>query len=286
MTVCIAALCDSDRVFGATDRMLTTGDRQYETNQAKCRALTTSVAVMIAGDISIQNRILEETKSQIELLGIPSEKLCSVKYIADMYASVYRDLHFGLAERHILYPLGLSKDSWISQQQQLSPILVDELKSRLYAFSGPDIQALVIGVDDTGGHIYEINRGDVSCKDYPGFACIGSGWYHASSEFAFASHSRFATLAQTLLRVYMAKKKAEFAPGIGPYTDMFFIEPDAQHLPPCAMLDVNRTVINDIDKMYKGLEKKRTTSLNKAYEDANKYVGDLLAKTQLPVPEG
>src|ERR1700676_754312 len=59
VTVCVAAMYDSMGIIGASDRMLTAGDVQFEPQQSKIRAITTSIVVMIAGHSPMQEEILQ-----------------------------------------------------------------------------------------------------------------------------------------------------------------------------------------------------------------------------------
>lgn len=60
MTVCVAAMCDTNVIIGASDRMLTAGDIQFEPQQPKIIPLSNSVVVMIAGDSSLQAQIMQK----------------------------------------------------------------------------------------------------------------------------------------------------------------------------------------------------------------------------------
>lgn len=55
MTVCVAAISQSSTgtglmITGASDRMLTAGDIEFEPEQSKIQPLTNSIALMLAGD--------------------------------------------------------------------------------------------------------------------------------------------------------------------------------------------------------------------------------------------
>jgi hypothetical protein len=81
------------------------------------------------------------------------------------------------------------------------------------------------GVDTKGQHIYVVHDNDIGCYDKIGFACIGSGSRHANSQFMLQGHTPASSLAETMLLGYLAKKRSEVAPGVGPDTDIFFFGP-------------------------------------------------------------
>jgi hypothetical protein len=70
MTVCVAAICkslvsDLPTILGASDRMLTAGDIQFEPQQSKIVALTTSIAIMIAGDSAMQAEVMQNVNADV-----------------------------------------------------------------------------------------------------------------------------------------------------------------------------------------------------------------------------
>src|ERR1700722_2346062 len=65
VTVCVAALSEFGAVLGASDRMITAGDVQFEPDQGKIWELTTSIAVMTAGDSALQTEILQDVYQHV-----------------------------------------------------------------------------------------------------------------------------------------------------------------------------------------------------------------------------
>jgi hypothetical protein len=78
VTVCIAALCrwnyrsasePEDWGFvaiAASDRMITSGDVQYEPNQTKVAQMTQRTMLLIAGDYSLHSEAIRATQRQLE----------------------------------------------------------------------------------------------------------------------------------------------------------------------------------------------------------------------------
>lgn len=226
MTVCVAAICENNNtILGASDRMLTAGNVQFQPPASKTYQLTTAIVAMVAGEMTIQAEIISGLQSRINaLIGQdPPPDWLNVKDVALMYAELYNAIKARRGENDILIPLGLTLDTFISRQRELAPELVSSIATELIGKSLPGTGAIVTGVDRTGAHIFVVDNGKVSCHDAAGFAAIGAGWYHASSHLMFSRHGKNGTLSRTLLLTYTAKKRAEVAPGVGVVTDMFAV---------------------------------------------------------------
>jgi hypothetical protein len=222
LTVCVAAICEEHIILGASDRMVTAGDVEFEPPQTKVSFLTSSIAVMIAGDSSLQLEIMYEVREEVNKR-VDAEPLnwWRVRDVAELYFKNFKMAKRKRVESAILDPLGLDYESFITRQGELSSELVDKLATEVLNFEMSEIETIVTGVDPTGSHIYVVNNRGVTCRDSVGFAAIGAGYWHANSQFMFAGHSRSKPVPQTLLLTYAAKKRAEVAPGVGEATDMF-----------------------------------------------------------------
>ncbi|MBM3290380.1 MAG: hypothetical protein FJY92_09535, partial [Candidatus Hydrogenedentes bacterium] len=231
MTVCIAAICGNEgglpaSVIGAADRMLTATDVEFEPLQTKIVTLTSSIALMMAGDAFSQAEIIQRVSEQVHarVQAAPKDWL-SVKYVAELYSTEYNQLRTRRSEKKLLAPLGLDSTSFLTRQQELAGGLVDNLASELINYPHLGVSAIVTGVDISGPHIYTIEDGEVRCHDMVGFASIGVGYWHADSQCMLWGHTRNRPFQETLYLVYLAKKRAEIAPGVGEATDMFMIGP-------------------------------------------------------------
>lgn len=65
MTVCVAAI-SHQTIIGASDRMLTAGNIEFEPPIAKLHNLTKSICIMIAGDVALQADILHSVIREVE----------------------------------------------------------------------------------------------------------------------------------------------------------------------------------------------------------------------------
>lgn len=223
VTVCVAALCDrATVVIGAADRMLTSGDIEFEPPQTKIVNLTSSIAALVAGDASFQADILFKVQADVnEHIKASPTVWLTVEQASQMYVRHYNAVRFKRAESAILAPLGMDGASFINNQQRMSTQLVDKLAAELLNFDLPEAATIFAGVDSGGAHIYTSHKGVVSCNDVAGFSAIGAGAWHADSQLMFAAHTKWNAFGETLLTTYSAKKRSEVAPGVGTATDMF-----------------------------------------------------------------
>lgn len=91
-----------------------------------------------------------------------------------------------------------------------------------------DATMIIAGLDVDVGHIYLIDDpGDYICCDSEAFAAIGLGRQHAQSVFTEAMYTDITPWTEAVVLVYLAKKRAEAAPGVGrPDTDIYWIKAD------------------------------------------------------------
>ncbi len=259
MTVCVAAICENGIVLGASDRMITAGDVEFEPEQSKIYPLTTSIAIMIAGDAALQTEMLDAVRGSVrERIAANPNNWIPVKDVADWYHEHYMSIRNRRAENALLNPLGLDRTSFITNQNHLAPALVSTLADELVNFSLSDIQAIVAGVDDSGPHIYFASNHGTSCRDSAGFAAIGVGYWHANSQFMFAGHSRNKPFPDTLLLAYAAKRRAEVAPGVGQGTDMFVCG-----APAGTYTSVGTHVLSNLERIYEKTERARESPRRK-----------------------
>src|SRR5262249_14880019 len=122
-------------------------------------------------------------------------------------------------------PLNLDGQSFLANQGTMSSNLVERLARELINFEMPNASTIFAGLDPAGCHIYTVHNNEANCVDNVGFAAIGIGDRHASSQFMFARHAWDSPFSDTLLLTYYAKRKAEVAPGVDTGTDMMMVGP-------------------------------------------------------------
>jgi hypothetical protein len=204
VTVCIAARA-GQFVFGTTDRMLTAGDVQFEPPAAaKTLLVSNSIFVMTAGDSGFQGQILTLVLKEVgeRILQNPAEWWL-VRDVADVYIKYYNQIRKKRAADALLNPLYLDEHSFIANQNLINDRLLNDTARELLNFRMPSVSAIFAGHDPVGPHIYVVSESDANsleanCLDGIGFAAIGSGGRHASSQIMFARHAWNAPMAETL----------------------------------------------------------------------------------------
>jgi hypothetical protein len=284
VTVCVAAICDNDSIFGAADRMLTAGDIQFEPPAIKISVLTTSIAVMTSGDSALHAEILQSVRSEITDRLEYSEDWLNISEVAELYSHYYIEVRKKRAERALLSPLGLTMDSFLARQGDMSPELVKQLGVEIINFNAGDIEAIITGIDNTGPHLWVVKNEDLTCYDRAGFAAIGVGEWHAKSSFMFSRHTRWKPLPQTLLLTYAAKKRAEVAPGVGGATDMFAIGSQ-----PGSFTWIHDSILQRLDAIYQRLRQEEQRIIGEADLEVDQYVQEIARATtpkeQAALPE-
>jgi hypothetical protein len=271
VTVCVAARA-GNVVVGATDRMLTAADIQFEPSAgAKLLVLSSSLFMMTAGDSSLQAEIAGMVLRDVtERINQAPENWWRVSEVADLYVKHYNDLRNKRAEHSILAPLGLTLKSFQSEQQSMSEDLVNGLAKELLNFELPSVGTIFGGLDPTGAHIYVVHENEPNCYDGVAFASIGIGHRHASSHFMFAQHAWNADFPDTLMLTYYAKRKAEAAPGVGRGTDMIVVGPE-----PNSLVLIGEHVIKRLDQEYVNITKAEASAFTKAKSKMRTYVDDI-----------
>jgi 20S proteasome alpha/beta subunit len=231
MTICVATLFrwnygkpsqSSDWGSAAlimSDRRITTGDIEYEPDQAKFAYITNRAVVAIAGDLSLHSEAIMKTKDQVQ--GRLDTK---PQAIASIYGTAIQSIKRRQAEDEYLAPLGLNTDTFLSQQNEYSDRFLDRIVDQLQQYRGSEVEALVVASDGSNVHIYHIDlRGTTNLMDDAGFASIGIGAWHARSRLMQAKYTNVAVYAKAVIETYAAKRAAETAPGISKFTDAILV---------------------------------------------------------------
>jgi 20S proteasome alpha/beta subunit len=237
VTVCVAAMC-RDMLVGASDRMLTAGDVEFEPNQAKVWTFSRSIVALVAGDATIQGELLLEVSKEVQQwINSEPNNWVNVKDVASLYCKQYRTLLRKHAEAEILHPLGLDIPSFLTTQTKMRRELIEDIVQKLTTFDFPSIQETIfMGIDNdgptgAGGEklvcppLFATYGSKLSWMNAVGFVAIGGGKIHAESQFMFAGHSQHKNYEDTIQLTLAAKKRAEVAPGVGKLTDMVVIGP-------------------------------------------------------------
>jgi hypothetical protein len=273
VTICIAAICrlpDNRRiVVGATDRMLTAGDIQFEPPKSKVFRLTQSTIALLAGDSGPQDEICSRLLEQLTF-DAPER----VRKVVDAYCLQLSHYNRQQAEKTVLAPFGLTIRSFLKLQRELDPEFVNDISIRL-GRSRALIQTIIAGTDSTGAHIYTVNSdGESYCHNATGFVAIGDGEWHAQSQFMFAGYISDWSFPRSILLTYGAKKRAEVAPGVGQATDMFYqSQARFEFLGP--------HVMDKLDEVYNAMRHEYSV----AVENANDWMEQFVQQLVPPDPQ-
>ncbi len=264
MTVCVAAIARSGlSIIGAADRMITAHEViEFQPDSpemglqeggkvrrpTKLIPLTKSAIAMIAGDLCVQAEIISNLMSGLP--GYDLGKIIDIRTIADRYRNAHDTLLSRRAEQEILSPLGLNLNSYIRRNKELNSELAIRIAKELDEFELPGTETIIAGIDDDGAHLFVIMNGRVSREDITGFAAVGSGYHQAESHLMVSGHSREVSAFKALYDVFVAKKHAESARGVGEQTDMFLIEKEL----PEPLFIYQDTIISMLDERYAAAE--------------------------------
>jgi hypothetical protein len=196
VTVCVATICTENTVIGASDRMITSGDIEFEPPQTKILTLTNSIAVMMAGDTALQTEILYDVRRDVtQRIAVDPNTWWSIREVAELYRKYYNEAVARRSEQTILAPLALTHASFLAQQTTMSSDLVQQIATELLNYRPPPAEVIIAGIDNTGvgdvpmPHIFVAENGHISCSDVVGFATIGVGYWHAASNSCLPSMS-------------------------------------------------------------------------------------------------
>lgn len=219
MTICIGALCQGGKaVVFAADRMVTAGflSLEFEHQEKKVEQVGDSCVVMSSGDALVAYELTDKLQKDHH----------GLRTVADIAQKLYDslvELSLKRAEQVILVPRGLTWQAYRESGDKINPQLYMVLDHQLSEHS-LETDFLVVGIDEHGGHVISLEfPGTVQHFDKIGFGAVGSGIPHATVSLCLDGQTRNRSLSETLYAVYVSKKKAESAPGVGQETDMGII---------------------------------------------------------------
>ncbi len=222
MTICMAAICENGgeaAVVVASDRMVTWASlTEFEHRVPKVRQIGPTAVALIAGDALTGTRMAEEVATE------KAGQVLSVEQFADALAEKYVAIRLECVEADLLQTRGLSLQTFHQIQQQLVPQIAGSIDLQMQQYD-IGVELLVAGVDGSGGHVFTIHNpgGRHQHHDVIGHAAVGSGMIHALQSMIGFRHAAMQPLKETIFRVYVSKRRAELAPGVGRETDLVVI---------------------------------------------------------------
>lgn len=266
MTLCLAAF-SSDNIITVSDRLITVGDEyQYEGTVSKTHILpVATTTLMIAGDLSLQGEILDALKRLIMPTSREINRL-TIKEVADAYQQALSGIHDGRRANMILQKYGLTQDSFISRQQELSDGFVQRVCDELDEIPRPDVEVVIAGYDEQGiPQLYVNRKGKPSYENYFGFAAVGTGSREAEAKLVDLQFSPNLALSDALLACFFAKKRAEVVPGVGEATHISYVSNGTYH----AILPDEFAIM---ERLYNKMEMERTRIYGELRDELRKYL--------------
>jgi len=214
VTICIGVICDSGKkAIVAADRMVTARGLsiEFEGEERKIIPLSDSSVAMTAGDALIHAEILGNAKAEIR-----SKSVSQVPQIVEMVKESFVEERKKRFEEKALRPRGITLEEFYGGRQRgLDANIIMRLDRQLED-AKLDLQVIVAGVDQNGGHVYAlVDPGTAQCFNGLGFCGIGSGYPHAMSVLIFNNFNPSLPLNRAVYLVYEAKRRSESAPGVG-----------------------------------------------------------------------
>jgi hypothetical protein len=269
VTVCIAAMCE-DAVITASDWMLTFGTTNFEPPMSKLFRFTPSIGTMSAGDSAL---IAEIGRGVWRDIGAEPGLVWTVQGVAELYQRHYGSVRRKKIEADILAPFNLTVDEFLARQHELNPAWVQSISEKMSAVRLDELETIICGMDQDGPHIYQFLNGAVSCHDTIGFATIGAGYWHASSQLLLAGQFPATPIEATVLFVYLAKKRAESVSGVGSHTDMFVF--GRKHSG-----SVTPYIMSALAKEYQAIVKGERRQMSKAVKKMHSLMAEAIAALQ------
>jgi hypothetical protein len=279
VTVCVACLCNWTYALNdlgraavtASDREITAGDVEYEPPQYKVSFQGKRALILIAGHYPTHSEALQQTQRTIARSseGDPAT-------IAEIYASSLRAVKFKHACDIYLAPLGLNSEIFTSKSDISNEFLVS-LADQVQGYAGHPTEAIVVAADDVATHLYLVDsESKVTCHDDVGFVAIGIGAWHAKSLLMQAKYFSGTNFFMALSLVHAAKKRAEIAPGVGNFTDMFFVNR-------MGWAPVAPEMFSVVERSHQEYEKRQTELLSEQHTRLGEAFAELAAKAQPPI---
>jgi 20S proteasome alpha/beta subunit len=275
VTVCIGVI-SSPLVIVASDRMITSDDIQFEQQQPKIFNLARNTLALISGDIATQTALVNATRVAVKKTGVKT-----VEDVARLFADAYGGYCRRKAEAEVLAPLGVASVDELLTKKKWPVNVVDELLRQLqHAAFNDDVATIIAGQDESGPHLYVVDQpGKYSVRDGIGFASVGIGQRHAESQFMFAGYTPWWPFPKALYLTYVAKKRAEVAPGVGKHTDLAVITSGEK----ADIVPLDQGFTPDLDRIYSAETKAINETLRPAaYEELETAIKRLLNIPALP----
>jgi len=254
MTIILGALCRNEdgtpAAVLASDRMVTWANMtEYEHHVPKVSPIAGAV-VAISGDALAGARIVADVRSELR------DQAVTVEDVANGLATRFASFRMEFVEAQVLMARGLSLKDFYDRHANLLPQIAGMIDQQMVQVP-LNVQLLVAGVDHTGAHAFSIENpgGTVVNHDSIGHVAIGSGMIHALQSMIGFEHTYLSGLRDTIVQVFISKRRAELAPGVGSQTDLLVVTVDGV-----------RRLTDDAMTALDGINAKINTALREAFD--------------------
>jgi len=241
--------------------MISTPDIECEMDDPKIQSVTDSIYMMYSGDAAVFGEVFQDLLTVVRTKDDKGAVL-TVPEVARIWSRQYTEARYRRAESTVFAPYGLDRRTFVERLTTLDPKLIEKIISELTKVKIRGVEVLIAGTDRRHGDhlpcIWQRIDEEVFCADQLAFAAIGTGARHAESELLTSGFTWLLSLPDAMLSTYLAKKKAEVAPGVGEKTDIVIIgrKKEAEW--------VNEYVHNELQNQYKRKAKVEAAALARA----------------------
>jgi len=228
---------------------------EYETTQGKFTHLTNRIMLLAADDLTVHSALIKTIRICINNHAAAP----TVQEVANWYADALRELKAERAAAAALSLYQMDAQTFARTQRHMDVNIVSQLDNAMQVYASKiHAQAIITGFDpDDMPWIYYVdNDGIAHCMNDMGFACIGIGKDHANGQFASRGYSNGWLYYDAISLVYVAKKAAEIAPGVGPNEDM-------SQITKSGIYRIHAETRKSLDRLYKR-HKRRVAKMERA----------------------
>jgi uncharacterized protein YvpB len=240
MTICIAMILDhffltSQKVILMSDRLESLNNPffTYEGNP-KTDLLHVNAYVLSSGDAVESDQIILKTQNKYRTVPLENKK-CTIEELADTLSKECKlkfESELEEIRKQIFSRYKLTAKQLVNNSKKISERLIEIVNGNIqsaekeFKNNYSKFEFLVVGMD-TKPHIFLVDQfGKKQCLDKDGFAVIGSGSLLALEEIKRLGYANMMSEAQAVITIYNAKKRAEWAIGVGEQTDLIVISRD------------------------------------------------------------
>jgi len=136
-----------------SDRMITTGDVEFEPNAPKIHQLTSSISIMYSGDAHLFAEVHQDLRKEVQrrIDENPDEWL-QVRDVAGLWSRFYTEARMRHAEPNVLGPYGLTRKTLVEKWATLDADLAEKLMSKMLSYPIPSVEVIIAGVDLRHGY--------------------------------------------------------------------------------------------------------------------------------------